>query len=54
MPVIWLIDAYRAGERGQVLALAQELAGEMGGTVHAVSTPGKGTLLTLWLPAEEG
>jgi len=35
------------------LALAQELAGEMGGTIHAVSTPGKGTLLTLWLPAEE-
>lgn len=25
MPVIWLIDAYRAGERGQVRALAQAL-----------------------------
>lgn len=26
MPVIWLIDAYRAGERGQVRALAEALA----------------------------
>jgi len=26
MPAIWLIDAYRAGERGQVRALAQTLA----------------------------
>ena len=25
MPVIWLIDAYRAGERGQVRALADAL-----------------------------
>lgn len=30
MPVIWLIDAYRAGERGQVRALADTLADSLG------------------------
>ena len=25
MPVVWLIDAYRAGERGQVRALVEAL-----------------------------
>jgi mitochondrial fission protein ELM1 len=30
MPVIWLIDAYRAGERGQVRALAEALSRELG------------------------
>lgn len=29
MPVIWLIDAYRAGERGQVRALADALGGRL-------------------------
>jgi mitochondrial fission protein ELM1 len=32
MPVIWLIDAYRAGERGQVRALADALSNEPGWT----------------------
>jgi mitochondrial fission protein ELM1 len=30
MPVIWLIDAYRSGERGQVRALADALADALG------------------------
>ena len=30
MPVIWLIDAYRAGERGQVKALAGALSEDLG------------------------
>jgi len=30
MPVIWLIDAYRAGERGQVRALADALVEALG------------------------
>ncbi len=30
MPVIWLIDAYRAGERGQVRALSEALATALG------------------------
>ena len=30
MPVIWLIDAYRAGERGQVRALANALSESLG------------------------
>ena len=30
MPVIWLIDAYRAGERGQVRALADALSRSLG------------------------
>ena len=29
MPVIWLIDAYRAGERGQVRALVEALVDDM-------------------------
>lgn len=32
MPVIWLIDAYRAGERGQVRALADALVEQLGGS----------------------
>ncbi|MGB1139270.1 MAG: mitochondrial fission ELM1 family protein [Halioglobus sp.] len=34
MPVIWLIDAYRAGERGQVRALADALVAALGATVE--------------------
>ena len=34
MPVIWLIDAYRAGERGQVRALADALVTALGATVE--------------------
>lgn len=34
MPAIWLIDAYRAGERGQVRALAQTLASVPGWTLE--------------------
>ena len=30
MPVIWMVDAYRAGERGQVRALADALSKELG------------------------
>lgn len=34
MPVIWLIDAYRAGERGQVRALVDALADTLGAKVE--------------------
>lgn len=34
MPAIWLIDAYRAGERGQVRALAEAAAGTLGWTLE--------------------
>ncbi|MFK7974692.1 MAG: mitochondrial fission ELM1 family protein [Halioglobus sp.] len=34
MPVIWLVDAYRAGERGQVRALVDALAERLSATVE--------------------
>lgn len=34
MPVIWLVDAYRAGERGQVRALVDALSQRLGATVE--------------------
>lgn len=34
MPVIWLVDAYRAGERGQVRALVDALARRLDATVE--------------------
>ena len=37
MPAIWLIDAYRAGERGQVRALAESLARLPGWTLRTLS-----------------
>jgi mitochondrial fission protein ELM1 len=37
MPVIWLIDAYRAGERGQVRALVERLGAELGAECRTLS-----------------
>lgn len=34
MPVIWLVDAYRAGERGQVRALVDALAERLSATIE--------------------
>ncbi len=37
MPVIWLIDAYRAGERGQVRALAEAVAASLGWPLRRIA-----------------
>jgi mitochondrial fission protein ELM1 len=37
MPAIWLIDAYRAGERGQVRALAEAVSRELGWPCRLIS-----------------
>ncbi len=37
MPAIWLIDAYRAGERGQVRALAEGAAAALGWPLETIS-----------------
>ncbi len=36
MPAIWLIDAYRAGERGQVRALASAVSASLGWPCHTI------------------
>lgn len=33
VPVVWVLDAYRAGERTQIMALAESLSDELGWTV---------------------
>jgi len=46
MPVIWLIDAYRAGERGQVRALVDALAAEFGAEVETYALDYRKSVVT--------
>ena len=45
MPAIWLIDAYRAGERGQVRALASALSQSLGWPCRTIELDYRGQVL---------
>jgi mitochondrial fission protein ELM1 len=45
MPAIWLIDAYRAGERGQVHALADSLSSALGWPCRRIALDYRGHVL---------